>query len=264
MSKLTKPQIKAHKAACDLLTKDHLTYDDKWQVLEDWQESATHINSAAGAFFTPNGLAQDFAIEVAGRRILDLCAGIGKLAFMVQNRFLWASLDEQPEITCVEINPDYIAVGKKVLPEARWIEADVFGLPALGRFDCVISNPPFGATRRSGRGPRFTGKEFEYHVIDIASDLADYGVFIVSQGIAPFRYSGQNAYSEAESESYKAFRDATKIELTAGCGIDTDYYRSEWRGVAPATEIVCADFTEARAARNPAPAQLSMFAEAAA
>ncbi len=41
MSKLTKAQAKAHQEACDLLQKDVLTLDEKWFVLENWQESAT-------------------------------------------------------------------------------------------------------------------------------------------------------------------------------------------------------------------------------
>jgi hypothetical protein len=259
MAKLSKAQAKAHAQACELLAKDTLSVEDRWFVLENWQESAQHVNSTAGAFFTPVGLARDFAIELSGRRIIDLCAGIGCLAHMVWNRHLWGG--PKPEIVCVEINPDYIAVGKKVLPEATWIQASVFDLPDLGKFDCAIANPPFGSTKRGGQGPRFRGREFEYHVIDIASDLAEYGVFIIPQGAAPFRYSGAPCYEAKPSDGYNAFKLATGIELAAGCGIDTEYYIGDWRGVAPKTEIVCADFAEARASRQPA--QASLFTEAA-
>lgn len=260
MSKLSKAQYKAHNEACALLEKDRLSEDDRWFVLENWQESARHVNSAAGAFFTPVMLARDFNIEVAGPRILDLCAGIGCLAFMAWNKAGWGR--EPIDITCVELNPDYIAVGRKVLPEARWIEASVFDLPRdLGRFDCVISNPPFGKTPRQGSAPRYTGSAFEYHVIDIASDLGDYGAFILPQMSAPFRYSGQRHYEVSESDAYRAFRDQTGIELGASCGIDTSTHRGDWRGVAPVTEIVTADFAEARKARQSD--QADLFGEAA-
>lgn len=249
MSKLTKAQAKAHQAATDLLRKDFLTEDDRWFVLENWQESATHINSTAGAFFTPCGLARDFNIEVTGPRILDLCAGIGALAFMAWNKSMWGR--EPVEIVCVELNPDYAAVGRKILPEATWIVADIFDLPDLGHFDCAISNPPFGAIKRQGKAPRFTGREFEYHVIDIASDLADYGVFILPQMSAPFIYSGHPHYEVRESDNYRAFSKATGIELGSNCGIDTSYYRDDWRGVAPSVEIVTTDFLEAGARRTP-------------
>lgn len=261
MAKLTKAQFKAHNAACELLAKDRLNEDDRWFVLEHWREDATHVNSAAGAFFTPPMLARDFAIETTGPRVIDLCAGIGTLALMVWNKSFWGR--EPIEIVCVERNPDYAAVGRKVLPEATWIVGDVFNLPPnLGRFDCAISNPPFGATRRDGASPRYTGRAFEYHVIDIASDLADWGVFIIPQESAPFRYSGQRCYRVERSAAYETFVTTTGIELLPNCGIDTEFSRGDWHGVAPAVEIVTADFVEARAARRPA--QPDMFEEKAA
>jgi hypothetical protein len=83
MSKLTKQQAAQHHEACSLLQKEVLTEDERLFVLDHWQESANHVNSVAGAFFTPTGLARDLSIEVSGLRIIDLCAGIGSLAFSV-------------------------------------------------------------------------------------------------------------------------------------------------------------------------------------
>lgn len=261
MSKLTKAQAKAHAEAVKLLTKETLSHDERWFVLENWQESANHINSIAGAFFTPVGLARDFSIEVSGKRILDLCAGIGSLSYLYLLARQWERL--VPDIVCVEKNPGYVEVGRKLLPEARWIEGDVFCLPAgLGHFDCALSNPPFGATNKGGlTAPRYTGNKFEYHVIDIASDYADYGTFIVPQMSAPFRYSGRSNYKRAEDQHYTDFRAKTGIDLGHSCGIDTSVYLRDWRGVAPPTEIVTCDFIQAREARKPA--QPDMFAEAA-
>jgi hypothetical protein len=55
------------------------------------------------------------------------------------------------ELTCVEINPRYFEVGRKLLPEARWINADVFDWRTLdlGRYDVAIANPPFGRVKPS-------------------------------------------------------------------------------------------------------------------
>ncbi|MGF6431204.1 hypothetical protein [Bradyrhizobium elkanii] len=66
MAKLTKVEAKAHAEAVVLLNKDVLSYDERVFVLDNWHEGANHINGSAGAFFTPTGLAGDFAIE-AGR-----------------------------------------------------------------------------------------------------------------------------------------------------------------------------------------------------
>jgi len=282
MAKLTKAQAKAHKQACDLLAKDALTEDEKIFVLENWQESASHINTVAGAFFTPFELARDFAIETYPGRIIDLCAGIGMLSYAVRNKHQW---DRAPlDLTCVEINPDYVAVGRKILPEARWIEASVFDLIEmdLGHFDVALSNPPFGRiTRPEGKGaPRYTGGEFEFHVIDIAAHLANYGVFILSQMSAGFRYSGSQNYRRDESGKAFEFQRKTGIYLGPSCGIDTATYKHAWRGVSPVCEIVCCDFeekvveavtaTSVSPAQAPAPpvahqvkAQLNLFGEAA-
>lgn len=233
-----------HQQACERLAKDVLTEDDKWFVLEHWQESANHVNSAAGAFFTPPGLANDFAIEIGGgcgRRVIDLCAGIGSLSFMCHQRGRWDG--RYPEIVCVELNPAYVEVGKKILPEAMWVCGNVFDLPDMGRFDFAISNPPFGATpRNGGKGPRYTGDKFEYHLIDVASRIAGYGVFIVPQMSAPFRLSGQRHFTESRSDAYQRFNEQTGIELHPGCGIDCDYYRDDWHGVSVSVEVVTTEF----------------------
>ncbi len=252
MARLTKEQAKHHEAACSLLEKETLTLDEKYFVLENWREDAHHMNSVAGAFFTPVGLARDLSIEVSGPRVIDLCAGIGSLAFAVWNRFD-CDRNSRPTITCVELNPDYVAVGKKILPEAVWLQADVFDLPKdIGHFDCVISNPPFGATRASGKAPRFTGNIFEYRVIDIASDFADYGVFLIPQASAPFEYSGKQVYRWTAHDRYREFHRQTLIELGPNCGLDTSVHRSDWSSAPPAIEIVTADLERARQARSAA------------
>lgn len=283
MAKLTKPQANAHQQACDILQKDVLTEDDKFFVLENWQESATHINSAAGAFFTPFELAMDLAIEAHEGRVIDLCAGIGVLSFAMRQR---NPFDSSPlDITCIEINPDYVAVGRKILPEANWIQASVFDVldMDLGHFDFAVSNPPFGKIKRpDGKGaPRYTGAEFEFHVVDIAAHLASYGVFILPQMSAGFNYSGKPGYSRQTSGKAFDFQQKTGLYFESGCGVDTAFYQDKWRGVAPLCEIVCVEFgeksvqptfTQAKATPMPMPpappkqlpiGQLNLFGDAA-
>jgi predicted RNA methylase len=259
MAKLTKEQAKHYQDACRLLEKETLSLDEKYFVLEHWREDAHHINSVAGAFFTPPALAREFAIEVCGPHVIDLCAGIGALAFEVwqRHRYECGSL---MDMTCVEINPDYVAVGKKILPEATWIQADVFELPkSIGHFDCAISNPPFGAAKTSGKAPRFTENVFEYRVIDVASDLADHGVFIIPQVSAPFEYSGQQCFRANEHARYESFRSQTSIALGANCGLDTSVHKNAWTIKPPAIEIVTADFRQARELRTQ---QIDLFLSA--
>lgn len=257
MSKLTKAKAKLHQQACDLIVSDRtLTYDERMFVLEHWQESAKHVNSVAGAFFTPLGLASDFDLHVSGRRIIDLCAGIGTLSFMAMRTGFYN--EPVPEVVCIEINPDYVAVGRRIVPDATWICGSVFDLPPdLGRFDCAISNPPFGAVQRNGKtGPRFTGPEFEYHVIDIAGTIADEGAFIIPQMSAPFRYSGEPCFREEIDARYRRFTEQTGITLRNNIGIDTTFYQDDWHGVSPRVEIAVADFRERADQEAQAPASL--------
>ncbi|WP_313666120.1 methyltransferase [Shinella sp.] len=253
MAKLTKAQAKAHAQACDLLIKPVLTEDDKDFVLKNWNESANHVNGAAGAFFTPYDMAFDFTIDAIGQggysgRIIDLCAGIGMLSYAC-----WHRSGRQAKITCVERNPDYLAVGQKILPEAEWILADVLDVldMDLGRFDIAISNPPFGKIKRERNSPRYSGAEFEFHVMDIAAHLADEGAFIVPQMSAGFKYSGSQHYERQKDGKAVKFQQLTGLRFEAGCGIDTAFYLNDWKGVSPMCEIVCVDFTETVSEQQP-------------
>lgn len=244
MAKLTKKQFKNHDEAIALLEKENLTYEDKEFIFTHWNEGANHVNSKAGAFFTPLDLAWDFELDVGGNRIIDLCAGIGILSYVsiVRNEL---SHNKRPlEVICVEKNPDYVEIGKKLVPEATWICADVLDIldMNLGHFDTAISNPPFGNIQRTKNSPRYSGKDFEFHVIDIASHIADFGIFIVPQMSAGFNYSGRHFYERQKSGKAFDFQKKMGLYFEAGCGVDTSIYKDEWKGVSPICEIVCVDF----------------------
>lgn len=244
MAKLTKNQAKNHARALELLDSGQFKNEEEREfVFNNWNEGANHINGAAGAFFTPLSLAYDLAIDVGRGKVLDLCAGIGILSYAVHMRNYYDK--DHLELTCVEINPDYVEIGKKLVPQANWICADALDILDLnlGHFDAVISNPPFGNIKRSKNGPKYTGKDFEYHIIDIASQIADYGVFIVPQMSAGFNYSGRQYY-ERQADDSKAgkFQLLTGLHFDAGCGVDTTVYKNDWKGVSPTCEIVCVEF----------------------
>lgn len=240
MAKLTKQQAARHQESERILEKPKLTDDDKQFVIENWQESATHINSAAGAFFTPWGLATDAMIELGGWQfdgsLIDLCAGIGTLSLAAQ------TMSRVSRIVCVELNPAYAAIGRKMVPEAQWVEGSIFEHERWGDFEHAISNPPFGKIKRDGNAPRYKGGEFEYHVIDIAAHHAEFGTFIIPAMSAGFDLSNDSGYRRTEAQKYKTFEKQTGIRLEAGCGVDTRIYSDEWHGVSPAVEIACTEF----------------------
>lgn len=249
--KLSKNQAKKHKEACDILKKDVLTFDDKLFVIDNWNEGAEHINSTAGAFFTPNGLAKDFQLAIRKNgRVIDLCAGIGVLSFWLVEQSHYEK-DPLKELVCVELNSGYIEVGKKIVPEATWINGSVLDLDlmlSLGRFDQSISNPPFGNIKTGSMDSKnrlkYTGSEFEYKVIEIASLISDYGAFILPQMSTPWKYSGNRNMESNSSSKLTKFIEQTNIEFEFNCGIDTSFYLNEWKGVSPMCEIAIFDFLE--------------------
>lgn len=246
--RLSRAQQEAHATAMALVDSGRsLSEDEREQVLEDYREDAQHLNGRAGAFFTPLGLARDFALHVPdGARVLDLCAGIGRLSWAVGFQDESPGPDGASSIVCVEQNPDYVRVGKAVLPRATWICVDAFDVDAyraLGPFDCVIANPPFGRIKTGGdHFGRYTGGLFEFRLIELAASLSTYGVFIVPQGSAPFRYSGRSHFEPAPpGNPADRFREATGIRLRPNLGIDTAAYHGEWNGTSPLVEIVVYD-----------------------
>jgi predicted RNA methylase len=252
MSRLSKAQIAAHRQAVELLEKPHLDDDEREFVLVNWQESANHINSAAGAFFTPSGLARDTAIYCNGANtIVDLCAGIGGLGL-----WAWWLSGRKAHVTCVEVNPDYVEIGRKLFPEANWICTSVEQV--AGRYDCAISNPPFGKTAKI-KGPRYSGED-DLAVVDIAADIARWGVFILPQNSCPFQYSGAPQYVQRGTAKTEKFTAATGLTLNCE-STDASIYRGDWKGVSPAVEVCSIDFDEWR--EEHALAQSDLFEKAA-
>lgn len=259
--KLSKPQIRAQEKCEELLLKDKLSYDEKIFVYENWHEGATNTNSVAGAFFTPFGLARDFGLEIIeNARTIDLCAGIGMLSFVAYH------FKGCKDITCVEFNSDYVRVGKKLLPEANWVHGSVFDIGSQ-RYEQALSNPPFGKIKTgiSDRSLKYTGAEFDLKVIEIASQIADSATFILPQASTPFKYSGNvNGFEDLRgtsdlSSKVEKFINQTGIEYEFNCGICTESYVNEWKGVSPLCEIATFDFSSTESVIIEEVAQLSLF-----
>lgn len=246
MKRLSKRDIANHNAAMALLDKDGvLTESDCEFILDHYQESAKHMNGEHGAFFTLQSLALDVALEATyygsikeNANIVDLCAGIGSLAFAIKAR------RPDVQITCVEFNRDYLEVGKRLVPDANWVLMDCLDIDALkklGHFDMAVSNPPFGAVRSmKGKSPRYTGGLAQYKVIDVAGEIADDGCFIIPQDSAGFKYSDVQCYQEKKNRELVKFNEQTGLELVAS-HLNTTFYDT-FKDVDVTVEVVNVDY----------------------
>jgi predicted RNA methylase len=238
MARISTVSQRRHREAEALLASDDvLTFEQKTFIYENYHEGATNLNGLNGAFFTPPALACDFATELHGNRVIDLCAGIGMLGH--------ASTLFMPDIdlTCVELCPAYVKAGKRLVPHATWhCESATQLTPREDKFDLAISNPPFG---------NIDGiKMFDLEVVRIASTIANHGLFILPQQSTPFRYSGSPYYREETTDALARWMDKTGIEFEFNCGIDCNQNLSGWKGVKPVVEIVLCDFTIAQDVEN--------------
>ncbi len=261
MSKLSKAQVKLHGEAVALLNKDKLTDEDRDFIYTHWHPGTVSNTAAASAFFTPTDLAFDFEFDAPTHgRILDACAGTGVLSWAVSTRHFYRNSGARPDITAIEKNSAYIEIGRKLLPWVNWIHADIFDLPelGLGHFNSVFANPPFGRMNKPKRKFRYQGASFELALIDMLSDHADLGAFIIPQMSAPFEYSGVTQHRRRHTRESEKFEKQTGLYLSEGCGIDCNHHRQSWLEVVPFVEIVTVDYAEHRKSAPVIPQQLAL------
>lgn len=248
MGRISKRELKLQEEVLAILQKDVLSYEEKVFVLKNFNEAMISEISHAGAFFTPYDLANDFVLDIPvghnTTRVLDMCAGIGGLSFHIANHHGFERSAQ--EIVCVEINPDFVEIGKKIVPEATWVCGDILDkelIDSLGQFYGVYGNPPFGNIKTASDDSwlSYSGREFEFKVIEVGARLADMGAFILPQMSCPFSYSGQNGFQWKgySSSKLKKWIDQTGVELSHGVGIDTCSYENSWKNTKIVVESVC-------------------------
>lgn len=98
-------------------------------------------------------------------RILDLCTGSGCIGLAVANRV------KDARVTLADISREALAVAKRNITEQKLsgrvscVQADALGIPAafLGKFDLIVSNPPYVTTAEMETLPPSV-KDFEPHL----------------------------------------------------------------------------------------------------
>lgn len=100
-----------------------------------------------------------------GPRILDLCTGSGCIGLAIASRV------RDAKVTCADISKKALAVAKKNISAHKLsgrvscIQSDALGQPSsfLGKFDMIVSNPPYITTREMTELPDSV-KNFEPHL----------------------------------------------------------------------------------------------------
>ncbi len=253
MGKITKAQLKMHEQAENLIHggDKKLTREQVEFCLEHWDPRASSGKHVAKnqAYFTPMTLACDACMYVGGdgRRVVDIAAGIGRLSYAVLCANYWNP--KEVKVTAVELNPEYVQIGRRLLPEVDWVQSDLYDLSlwqSLPRFDEAVSNPPFGKvltdydTSWIGyKGPAgLTVAAISLKVTRLGPTM------VLPQTQTPYKYSGMvrggDAYAPTRMKYLEKFsKQRPELEWDHR-SLDTEEkaYKSGWRGAAPVVEVI--------------------------
>ena len=262
MGKISKPVLKKHMEALEILKKDKLNYWDKEFVFNYYHEGATNMNNLVSAHFTPLTLATAIAQNTRDKNFVDLCAGIGVLSWaMVRDHELGRNPEKPFMGICVENIAEFYNIGKKLVPECHWINGDILDLEVIkeiqslmgNRSFSIISNPPYGSQVKSSNKEllHYKGAEFEYKVIELGAILgANAGTFLIGQESCPFKFTrvARNVFLTGDElpQKYRKFVEQTGLEITPNNGWHTDIGEDHegWKDVNITTEIAIVDYDE--------------------
>jgi predicted RNA methylase len=155
--RFTKGDIQSHEKAqalisgCDPLAEESiiLSIEDTLFCFDNWLPGVAMPDSSwrKQAFFTSYPLAQQVAMEFDGDGdvYVDICAGVGILAFALIQHL--SDSGKKGTVICIEKEPAFIEIGKKLVPQAIWIEGDALSEELWDNLpmqpDFFITNPPF-------------------------------------------------------------------------------------------------------------------------
>jgi predicted RNA methylase len=231
--KLSKAEQKLQREVKALLDSDKtLTFEELEYIYENFNPGSISDVTVHSAYFTPLDMAYDFAL-FAGRHgvCVDMCAGIGILTFCAQVRDTYhGNITKQ---ICIERNPEYLRIGRRLLPNVEWILGDMFDqsiwndiIKRHGPIDCIVSNPPFGKVSKTDCDRswlKYQGADLDIASIEIALKHATYVDMILPTGSVPFKMKPY--YQKVENRKIEKLKSDTGLNiLMQNPGIDTSVY----------------------------------------
>lgn len=241
--KITREQSKAHDDALAILSLCRtLTYDEVEFVMEHYNPMATHNVTKGGIYFTPLSLAIDIAqigCMSDGGMVVDIAAGIGRLSYGAIQRHRW---DKMPiHVTAIEIDPEFVEVGKKLLPEVEWVCDNIFEQSVWDgqMFDIALSNPPFGniGSKDIGSWLNYQGA-CDLMAVELAARYTRYGgTFVLPSGSVPADAFGF-ARGNDDPMQVRRFKKKNPNVMIIGTSLEGDFYKDQWVGTSPSVKIV--------------------------
>jgi type I restriction-modification system DNA methylase subunit len=243
----SKRQYKLHQLAMTLLDKETLTQDERETVFQNFLPGFGNDMRSSGAFFTPHLLASSLACctpsdEAKQTTIVDIAAGIGRLARSILDHHAYGG--HPPHLTCIERNPTFVAVGKRLVPEATWLSEDIFSQrlwTSLPRFDFGVANPPFGQPLTGSDKSWFSYKgSAELMVVELILRFCnDGGTVILPKTSVPFRASGEWFHEELTDlpEALQKFFACHPTALLTWTSMDCSLAECQWQGTKAEVEM---------------------------
>lgn len=159
-----------------------LSLVEKTSILADFKIDDT-VTLYGGKLLESKPLKATLKPQIAkSKNALVLYAGVGAMGLLIQ------SVKQGMEITCVEQDDNLIAIGKRLLPEAKWVQADPYEFKETqNRYDLVLSTPP--------NEFRSNGYEYEKSLMDSLKTITKNIIhFIPSTGLMLFVRGNSREY----------------------------------------------------------------------
>lgn len=160
-----------------------LSLVEKTSILADFKIDDT-VTLYGGKLLESKPLKTTLKPQIAkSQNALVLYAGVGAMGLLIQ------SVKQGVEITCVEQDANLIAIGKRLLPEAKWVQADPYEFKETRNrsYDLVLSTPP-NEFRSNGYG-------YEKALIDSLKKITKNIIhFIPSTGLMLFVRGNSREY----------------------------------------------------------------------
>jgi predicted RNA methylase len=237
--KLTKAQTRDWDKIKGLLEGKKPLEDEEAQIfLDKFLPGMVRTDvSRLGAHFTPWDVARELTYWAVspGDRVLDLAAGVGSLSRAC------AYYGDNIEVVAVELCHEFIEIGKRIAPEARWVQGSIYDqklIQRLGKFDAVVSNPPYSIKVEKQDWLSYNGAS-ELMAAEVALRAGKDATFIMPANSVPWHFDHMGCYNERwDNRHLVNFVRANPDARFSNLSVDMGIYKDLWKSGLSSVEMV--------------------------